>query len=81
MPGRFPIHDLPDIGVELPEGDYTTVAGLVLDRLGRIPDAGDAVAVDGWSIRVNAMRRHAILEVVLTPFVDDEPSGSTDQPS
>ncbi len=78
VPGRFPIHDLPDIGVELPEGDYTTVAGLVLDRLGRIPDVGDAVTVDGWSIRVNAMRRHAIVELVLTPLVDDDP---TDEPS
>ena len=33
LPGTFPVHDLPDIGVELPgrpAGDYTTVAGLVL---------------------------------------------------
>jgi len=37
VPGRYPIHDLEDIGVELPEGEYSTVAGLVLDRLGHIP--------------------------------------------
>ena len=71
VPGRFPIHDLPDIGVELPEGDYTTIAGLVLDRLGRIPDVGDDVTIDGWTIHVNAMRRHAITEVVLAPVPDD----------
>ncbi|GAB3959041.1 hypothetical protein GCM10027614_77770 [Micromonospora vulcania] len=40
LPGTFPVHDLPDVGVELPSrppGDYTTVAGLVLARLGHIP--------------------------------------------
>src|SRR5690606_41424217 len=38
LPGSFPIHDLVDIGVALPEGDYTTIAGLILDELGRVPD-------------------------------------------
>jgi putative hemolysin len=78
VPGRFPIHDLPDIGVELPVGDYTTVAGLVLDRLGRIPDEGDSLTIDGWSIRISAMRRHAILEVVLTPSDGPAPGDERD---
>lgn len=61
VPGSFPIHDLPDIGVELPGGDYATVAGLVLERLGRVPDtAGDTVRVDGWTLEVLAVERHAI---------------------
>ena len=77
VPGRFPVHDLPDIGVDLPEGDYATVAGLVLDRLGRIPDVGDDVTVDGWTIRVNAMRRHAIVEVVLEPDDEEDPTDET----
>src|SRR3954449_6142981 len=39
MPGSFPIHDLPDIGLHdeshaHEEGDYTTVAGMVLAVLG-----------------------------------------------
>ena len=45
VPGDFPIHDLPDIGLELPEGDYSTVAGLVLDALGHIPEPGEVVRV------------------------------------
>ena len=43
LPGSFPVHDLPDLGVELPEGPYATVAGLVLDRLGHLPAAGEIV--------------------------------------
>ncbi len=30
-------------GLVLPEGDYETLAGFLLDRLGRIPEAGDVV--------------------------------------
>jgi putative hemolysin len=70
LPGRFPIHDLPDIGVELPEGDYTTVAGLVLDRLGRIPSAGDEVTIDVWRLSVRTMRGRAVTELSLSPIVE-----------
>ncbi len=61
VPGSFPFHDLDDLGVILPEGDYATVAGLVLDRLGHIPtEPGDVVEVDGWRLEVLALDRHAI---------------------
>ena len=64
LPGSFPFHDLDDIGVVLPEGDYSTLAGLVLDRLGRIPEApGDTVEVDGWHLEVLAVDRRAIAKL------------------
>ena len=69
LPGQFPVHDLADVGIhgEL-EGPYTTVAGLILDRLGRVPDGpGDRIAVDGWQLEVRSMRRHAITEVAAIP--------------
>ena len=68
LPGRFPIHDLVDVGVELPEGDYTTVAGLVLSELGRVPEQGDQVEVDGWRIEVLGVDRRAITAVRLVPL-------------
>jgi putative hemolysin len=68
LPGSFPVHDLPDLGVSLPEGDYATVAGLILERLGRIPVAGDTVQVDRWRLEVIAMDRNAIGRVRLTPL-------------
>ena len=50
-------------------GDYTTVAGLVLLHLGRIPDAaGDRVEVDGWGIEVLEVGHHAITKVCLRPL-------------
>jgi len=70
LPGAFPVHDLPDLGVSLPEGDYATVAGLILERLGRIPAEGDAAEVDRWRLEVLAMDRNAIGRVRLVPLGD-----------
>jgi putative hemolysin len=52
IPGSYPIHDLDDIGVSLPSGDYTTVAGLVLDRLGRVPAAGEQLTAHGCRMTI-----------------------------
>jgi putative hemolysin len=71
LPGQFPVHDLPDLGVSLPEGPYATVAGLVLDRLGRIPAEGDAVEIDRWRLEVLEMERRAIVQVRLVPLPAD----------
>lgn len=66
LPGRYPVHDLIDLDVDLPEGDYTTIAGLVLDRLGRIPGAGECLDIDGWRIEIRVIERHSITTVALT---------------
>ena len=71
LAGTFPIHDLVDVGVEItdrPEGDYATIAGLVLTALGRIPtEPGDRVVLSEWTIEVTAVAHHAITEVRLHP--------------
>jgi putative hemolysin len=69
LPGRFPVHDLVDVGVTgMPEGPYATVAGLVLDLLGRVPEApGDRVAVQGRTIEVLQVDGRAITRVRISP--------------
>jgi CBS domain containing-hemolysin-like protein len=44
-------------GFAIPEGEYETVAGFVLDRLGRIPAEGDGFELDGWRVEVAEMDR------------------------
>jgi CBS domain containing-hemolysin-like protein len=63
------VHDLVDVGVDdMPEGPYATVAGLVLDRLGRVPEApGDLVVVEGRPIEVLEVDGRAITEVRIGP--------------
>ena len=56
IPGSFPIHDLPDLTIDVPEGEYTTVAGLILEELGDLPEA------PGASIEVGR-RRFEVVEV------------------
>lgn len=71
LPGNFPIHDLEDLGVhfnDAPRGDYTTIAGLVLVALSRIPEsAGERVEMADWAIEVTGVSRNAITEVHLVP--------------
>ncbi len=52
-------------GFAMPAGDYETLAGLVLARLGRIPDVGDDVAVDGWRLTVVRRDRNRVAELRL----------------
>lgn len=75
IPGRFPIHDLTDIDVELPDGDYATIAGLVLDRLGRMPTVGESVEVDGWQLMVRRLHRHSVTEIALRRLDPDAAPG------
>ena len=54
-------------GFDVPDGPYETLAGFVLDRLGRIPSPGDRVRCDGWVLRVIAMDRRRVASVEVTP--------------
>jgi putative hemolysin len=76
LPGSFPVHDLADLGISLPEGDYATLAGLVLDRMGRIPGEGEAVEVDGWRLEVLDVENHAITRVRLVPLPNSAQNAS-----
>ncbi len=74
MPGSFPMHDLPDIQVILPEGDYATIAGLILERLGHIPEPGESLELGGWHIEVLVRDGNAIGRIRLRPLTDAERS-------
>ncbi|MFC5996502.1 hemolysin family protein [Pseudonocardia hispaniensis] len=50
-------------GFMAPEGDYETLAGLVLSQLGRIPDVGDDLVVNGWRLTVMRRDRNRVAEL------------------
>jgi putative hemolysin len=54
-------------GVVLDDGPYETVAGYVIARLGRIPEVGDSVEVDGFVLQVSAMSGARVTRLVLSP--------------
>jgi putative hemolysin len=65
LDGGYPIHDLEDLGVELPPGEYATVGGLVMDQLGRIAVPGDRFSVNGWEVEVTRVQGLAVDQVRL----------------
>jgi putative hemolysin len=63
-------------GVELPEGPYETVAGYVLAELGRLPEIGDTIEVEGRVVEVVELdgRRIARLRVGPPPAPAEDES-------
>ncbi|MEI5097351.1 hemolysin family protein [Streptomyces sp. PmtG] len=64
--GGVRIDQLTRIGLTAPEGPYETVAGLIATRLARIPDVGDTVDLDGWTLAVEAVEHHRADRVRVT---------------
>ena len=65
--GGMSIHDLRnELEIELPEGEYETVAGFVLDQLGHIPREGETIALDGYRVAVSEVKGVKIESVVIT---------------
>jgi putative hemolysin len=51
------------LNLELPAGEYQTVAGFILDRLGYIPEAGEIVEYRNLKLTVRSMNGVRIEEV------------------
>jgi len=54
-------------GFVVPDGEYETLAGFVLDRLGHLPVAGEWVAHEGWELEVVELDRRRIDRIRLVP--------------
>jgi putative hemolysin len=55
-----------EIARPIPEGEYETIAGLVLAQLGRIPRTGESVIVGDIAIRVEDASERAIHTVIVS---------------
>ena len=75
MPGRLTIDLFASwLGISLPKRlDSATLAGFILERLGRIPEKGAHLHYQGWDLEITRMDRRRIDEVravrLLTPPV------------
>ncbi len=55
-----------EMGLELPSGDYETVAGFVLNLLGHIPRLGEQLRYKGMKLVITEMRGVKIEKILLT---------------
>jgi CBS domain containing-hemolysin-like protein len=64
--GRIPIRDVNEaLGSEFESADFDTVGGLVLGHLGRAPEVGDEVTVDGRVLRVDEVDGARVASVLV----------------
>jgi putative hemolysin len=65
--GKASIDDVNELlGTELPDEDWDTVAGLLLDLLGRIPENGEEVRFGGVNLRADKVQGRRIGSVLIT---------------
>jgi putative hemolysin len=77
--GAFTIDDFnEEFGTALEQEDYHTVAGLVFGELGRAPEVGDEVEVDGLHLRVLEVEGSRILRLEVEFAVPEDVEGTTE---
>jgi putative hemolysin len=73
---RYAVDDVDQLlGAELPQGTWDTVGGLMMDLVGRVPDAGDSVEIDGFRLTALDVRGRRISRIRIEPTV---PVGASD---
>ena len=60
-----------ELSVPVPDGDYNTLGGFLLERFGRIPKAGEQIVVEGWVFTIEAATERQIESVRLEPVPED----------
>ena len=79
--GLLNIEDFADeVGFELPEGPYETVAGFVMADLGHLPEVGESVVVDGRTLTVTELdgRRASRIRVTLRKPEGEDAEGPSE---
>jgi magnesium and cobalt exporter, CNNM family len=73
VPGRTPIDEVSEaLGTELPDEEWDTVGGLILNLLGHVPDEGEKVRFQGLELRTERVQGRRIASVRITRLVDAE---------
>ena len=65
--GQTNVDEIRDrLGMEIPEGEYVTLGGLLFERFGHIPTEGEETRIGDWAFRVVEMDKRRVAQVVVT---------------
>ena len=71
--GRLPVEQALELGWPVSEsGDYETIAGWIMDTVDFVPQTGDRFCVEGFSFKIERMRRSRISTVYVKAGCGDE---------
>lgn len=71
--GRLNLQEFEErTGIELPRGSSDTIAGYVIEQLGRLAVVGDTVDIPGATLQVTSLDRRRIATVRLLARAEDE---------
>ena len=62
-----------ELGLDLPEGDYETMAGLMIDHLEKIPVAGDQITLNEYRLTVKEGSKRKINSIILRKISSEYP--------
>ncbi len=71
--GQYPLHELREqltIPEDLDLSDVDTIGGYVVRELKRWPRTGDAVDLAGYTVKVTAVQKNRVLQVVISPAAE-----------
>jgi putative hemolysin len=70
--GKASIDDVNELlGADLPDEEWDTVAGLMLDLLGRMPEVGEEVTFRGLNLRADKVQGRRIASVLITRSLEE----------
>lgn len=73
--GKASVDDVCErLAIEVPDGEYVTLAGFLLDGFGHIPEEGESLRADGWELRVVEMDKRRIAKVVAEQLASHGPA-------
>lgn len=77
--GGLSVHEArEELDLAVPEGDYETMAGYVLEVLGHIPAEGEALSGDGYHITISKVDGRKIEEMVVTRIPEAQPASEVE---
>ncbi|WP_132256039.1 hemolysin family protein [Methylobacterium segetis] len=75
--GWMPVDEMADqLGIKLEASrDYETAAGLVIERLQRLPETGETCDISGWRFEVVDLDGRRVDKILVTRLTEDVPAG------
>lgn len=64
----YEVEDILDVRGADDDGDYNTLAGLIIFHLGRIPRAGDEITWENWRFKVLSMDKNRVDKISAVPM-------------